>query len=237
MLRRFAVSTVRAVAEACRLSVRPSPAGELCGIDAWRDLSILVPDATMVFDIGANIGQTIESISSRWPAARIVAFEPSPKSIEVLRSRFARSPNVELQQLAMGDAPGQAQFHLALKHSVNDSLLPTAWDEGTTVVNVAVETVDRFCAQRQIGRIDVLKVDTQGYDLHVLRGAMQMLERRAIRAVLAEVAFIPMYVGQPGLRDLLAFGDEVGYEFMGLYEQTYWRNRPAYANICWRAPL
>jgi FkbM family methyltransferase len=228
MLRRFAVSTVRAVAEACRLSVRPSPAGEVCGIDVWRDLSILVPDATMVFDIGANIGQTIESISSRWPAARIVAFEPSPKSIEVLRRRFARSPHVELQQLAMGDAPGQAQFHLAQEHSVNDSLLPIAWDEGT---------IDRFCAQRQIGCIDVLKVDTQGYDLHVLRGARRMLERRAIRAVLAEVAFIPMYVGQPNLRDLLAFGDEVGYEFLGLYEQTYWRNRPAYANICWRAPL
>ena len=46
-----------------------------------------------------------------------------------------------------------------------------------------------------------------------------------------------MYVGQPGLRDLLAVGDEVGCEFMGLYEQTYWRNGPAYANICWRAPV
>jgi hypothetical protein len=46
----------------------------------------------------------------------IVAFEPSPKSIDVLRSRCARSPNVDLEQRAMGDAPGQAQVHLALKH-------------------------------------------------------------------------------------------------------------------------
>jgi len=191
----------------------------------------------MVFDIGANIGQTIESISSRWPAARIVAFEPSPKSIEVLRSRFARSPNVDLQQLAMGDAPGQAQFHLAPKHSVNDSLLPTAWDEGTTVVNVAVETVDHVCAQRQIGRIDVLKVDTQGYDLHVLRGAMQMLERRAIRAILAEVAFIPMYVGSAGSTRSARVWRRGRLRIHGPLRADLLAQSPAYANICWRAPL
>ena len=227
--------TVRRTAHRLGLSIHLAPVGQLAGLDLWRDIHVMQPQASMVFDIGANTGQTIDVVRKLWPHTRIVAFEPSPASLGHLRSRTP-DQRLTIEALAMSDAPGTLPFHVTADHSVNDSLRVPTWERNATTVTVAVETVDGYCAKNGIARIDVLKIDTQGHDLSVLQGARVMLQQRAIGVVCAEVMLKHMYDGQPGLTELLAFGQDAGYEFVGLYEQTYWDNRLAYANICWRAP-
>lgn len=164
-------------------------------------------------------------------APEFYAFEPSPSTVEWLRRAVGNRAGVTVEALAMGEAEGILPFHVTRDHSVNDSLLSPTWNAGGSVVEVRVDTVDNYCGRNGIESISLLKVDAQGYDLHVLRGARRMLDDRRIKLFSCEANFDSMYTGQTTLRGLLAFGDEVGYKLAGFYEQTYFRNTLAYLDI------
>jgi FkbM family methyltransferase len=237
-MRSLVVRSVRAVAALCGVSIHGAPRGVICGRDLWRDVAIWQPDARLIFDVGANVGQTVAESKRQWPSARIIAFEPSPGSFRTLSTRYVDDPCVRLEQLALSDRRGEAPFHLIddASYAVNDSLhRPLMWSS-TTTIQVPVDTVDRYCAEHGIEKIDILKIDTQGHDLQVLQGARDILRRHAVECVIAEICFVEQYKGQPAIEDFLAFGREVGYTFAGLFEQSYWQNRLAYGNICWRRP-
>jgi FkbM family methyltransferase len=237
-MRPLVVRSVRAIAARCGLSIHRAPRGVVCGRDLWRDIAIWQPDARLIFDVGANVGQTVDEAKRRWPSAQVIAFEPSPRSFRALQARYAADSDVRLEPVALSDHEGPAPFHVIddESYSVNDSLhRPLMWTS-TKTIQVQVNTVDRYCTERGIEQIDVLKIDTQGHDLLVLQGARDILRRHAVGCVVAEVCFAQKYQGQPGLEDFLSFGREMGYTFAGLYEQSYWHNRLAYANLCWRRP-
>lgn len=91
-------------------------------------------------------------------------------------------------------------------YSMNElnSLLPLAGGKAspfedvaaTGTVSVEVSTVDDFCAAHGISRIDLLKIDTQGFDLEVLKGAAGALSSGVVRHVLVELNFVDLYVSQ-----------------------------------------
>jgi histidyl-tRNA synthetase len=70
---------------------------------------------------------------------------------------------------------------------------------------VEVKTVDWFVQQHDMKRIDVLKIDTQGYDLEVLRGAEESFERGVIQNVFVELNFIKLYENQGDAFQITAF--------------------------------
>jgi FkbM family methyltransferase len=200
------------------------------GVDLLHDAGILLRDvpAPVLFDVGANIGQTTLSMLEAFTAPRIRAFEPSPATFDTLRRNVSQRPGVTVEHLAIGDTRGKAPFHVTSQHSVNDSLLAPVWQAGGSVVDVDVDTVDGYCARSGVERIDLLKIDTQGFDLRVLHGARDMLASRRIRLYSCEANMRPMYEGQATLRELLQFADEVGYSLVGFYEQSYIGNQLSY---------
>ncbi len=163
---------------------------------------------------------------------RIIAFEPSPRPFAGLKELYGGHANVRLENVALADREGTATFHVTRDYSVNDSLLDPVWNANAHDIEVLVQTVDGYCEREHIQSVDLLKIDTQGNDLNVLRGASRMLDARLISLYLVEVMFVPMYAGQPTLADFLAFAEEHNYRLMGLYEQTYVRNRLGYLNAC-----
>jgi hypothetical protein len=121
-------------------------------------------------------------------------------------------------------------FHVTHDHSVNDSLLEPAWDAQAKTVPVQVSTLDRYCERHGIDYIDYMKVDTQGYDLKVLRGGRGILKEKQIRTLSVELTFTPMYKDQPTYIEILSFPEEHGYQLLGIYELTYRYQRLNYAN-------
>ena len=209
----------------------------VAGVDLLHDARVLLNDAEnlVLFDIGANVGQTTLAMCEAFQSPRIHAFEPSPKTAATLRRAVGGRPGVVVEAIAFGDTVGTLPFHVTEVHSVNDSLLRPRWNAGGTVVDVPVTTVDAYCTSRGIERIDLLKIDTQGYDLRVLHGARQLLRDRRVRLFACEANFPDLYDDQAQLSDLLAFADAVGYRLVGFYELSYMNNELTYLDALFKA--
>jgi FkbM family methyltransferase len=146
----------------------------------------------IIFDIGANIGQTAQAFRNQFPEAAIYSFEPFRSSHTALL-RNSRALSVSCHRLALGAEVGQRRVRLLSRSAecMENSLLhePTEEtpDEMTELIEIA--TVDAFCAAHNILKIDILKADTEGYDLEVLKGSKTLLQTRRISNVLCEATF------------------------------------------------
>lgn len=199
-----------------------------------HDVRVVLQDkpSPTLFDVGANIGQTVDEFLATFRKPRIYSFEPSPGTFEALRLKYGSREGISLENIALDCHEGTRPFHVTRDHSVNDSLLRPVWNAGGEEVQVAVETLDGYAGRHGIQSIDLLKIDTQGNDLNVLRGAEQLLSKGRIRLFSIEVMFAAMYEGQPKLVDIMSFAERMRYELIGVYEQTYIGNRMNYFNAC-----
>jgi len=85
------------------------------------------------------------------------------------------------------------------------------------MIDVKATTLDRFCAEHSISRIDLLKTDTEGADLLVLQGAKGMLDRDSIDVIMAEVLFVQIYKAQATFDEIAGFLKTFGFAIFNLY--------------------
>jgi len=153
------------------------------------------------FDVGANVGKTTEEALKEFPKTRVFAFEPHPNIFKQLKAAVSND-RASLHQLAIGESSGEMKLyeysnslgegrHLPGGGSVIDSLIPNARfvvKYGLTASERIVEctTIDQFCESNSIERIDVLKIDTEGFDLFVIKGAARMLLEHRIGFIYVE---------------------------------------------------
>jgi len=157
------------------------------GANLLEDLGRLTDPSSLgvVFDIGANVGG-FARLFAPMTHSRVLAFEPSPRTYESLKTNVARMSNAECFNLALGSAPGEASLRVHTDGSVTDSLVDGDADDGAARVSVQVDTVDRVAERLGVERIDLLKSDTEGYDLEVLKGAEAMLRAGRVRFIFCE---------------------------------------------------
>lgn len=135
----------------------------------------------VALDVGANIGWysvLLDRLSD--PAARIFAFEPDPESFRLLQSNLAANGTTRVQALnmALGEAPGRAVLHRYRgTNNGRHTLLEGNASGGTVEVRVA--TLRHFWDSEQLGAspIRFLKIDVEGFECLVLRGAGDLLAR------------------------------------------------------------
>lgn len=193
------------------------------GVDWLHDIrrSGLVDAAPLCFDVGANVGQTVQELKRAWPAARVHAFEPFSQPRAELAVVAGRWPDVTIAAVALGAEPGSVVVRPRAM-SVLNSLLPTsAPSSSAPAESLCIDTVDRYCEAHGIEAIDVLKTDTEGYDLEVLRGADDMLARQRVTFVQVEVSCCPGNTRNTAFQPVF---DQLTrrhrYRFLGLYD-TY----------------
>lgn len=181
----------------------------------------LIGDELIFFDIGANWGQTTNTMRHHYPDAKIYGFEPSKNCFESLQSNF-ESDTVRFYNFAVGSSCGQLEFN-EYSWSALNSLLKRAYGSATIVATYLVEvvTVDDFCKNNAVSHIHLLKTDTEGYELNVLKGASDMMKRNAIQFVYVEVFFNENYVGQSSFGDIYNFLLENGFELVRFYDVLY----------------
>ncbi len=196
--------------------------GTPLGLSLKNDLRRLAPRFVphIIFDIGANVGQTSLYFKSLWPDATIYAFEPVSATYEILtRAVESHASKVKCVKIALGDEIGQAQIYISndsVQSSFDKNLIsPNALSgEMETVLRT---TVHDWCNTEAIARIDLLKVDAEGHDLRVLKGAASLFEARQIGAVLIEV-----HMGtndSPSLQEIRDWLDQYEYVMCAMYNQ------------------
>lgn len=129
-----------------------------------------LPGRTFV-DVGAHIGSVFSEVMHRDPTAHIVAFEATPEKATWLAKRF---PRVEVHSCALSDAAGSVTFFVSLDASGYNSLLKPSVSDRFVEVEVEAKRLDDVAIR---GDIDVMKVDVEGHELQVLKGARETLTR------------------------------------------------------------
>lgn len=162
---------------------------ENLSVDATYWLDVVEPLLTkddIVFDVGTNIGTIANWFANR--TRHVHGFEPHPANLEMTEDQIAlrKTKNITLSQLALGSEPGTLQLHVKSFHG-HHSLGDTSSSTTVEKINVEVDTVDRYCAANGIERIDFLKIDVEGFEEDVLKGATTMLKNQNIGLVLFEL--------------------------------------------------
>ncbi len=190
------------------------------GIDWLWDIHRIVRGrpVRMVFDVGANVGQTTRLIKERFTNADVRAFEPVQSTYQSLERGVQALSGVTCHRLALSDRTGQATVT-----SVGDSqfnrIVPETEAPGLlSVETVDVDCIDHFCAAREIPSIDILKVDAEGADLRVLLGAQAMLRQGKIAFVYVEVGFEANDPGHVYFREVYEFLEDAGLKPYGFYD-------------------
>jgi FkbM family methyltransferase len=171
-----------------------------------------------VLDVGAFTGTYGRMLRDLGYRGRIVSFEPASENFELLEREARGDAAWETRRVALGSEAGALQLHLTGSSGSNSVLVPNAYALGEMprtfaqrgAEEVRATTVDDVFEEVARGAsASFLKVDTQGFDLEVIRGAAATLERLA--AVQVELALQRTYEGQPGHLELLAVLEERGF--------------------------
>ncbi len=170
----------------------------------------------IIFDVGANIGQSVVGFQRWFPQATVYAFEPVAASFEVLCRRFGRYPNMHFSNVAVGDQVGEGVIYTHA-YSQLDTMVSDSRSGASGEQTISVTTIDTFCEGHGVEHIDLLKIDVQGWELNVLRGAKRMLSERRVRFAKIEAGFHRRKDTQDfgRLNDFMVAG---GYVFCGLYD-------------------
>jgi FkbM family methyltransferase len=172
---------------------------------------------TTVLDVGANIGQFATALRASGYRGAIVSCEPLSEAFGHLQRRAAHDATWAVRRTAVGSEVGTAQINISA-NSFSSSLLEMT-DAHTTAApgseTVAAESVPLTTVAELADELDVdpgrtlLKIDTQGYEAHVLDGAGPLVGKLA--AIALELSFVGLYAGQPLFDDLLARLRGAGY--------------------------
>jgi FkbM family methyltransferase len=142
-----------------------------------------------VVDVGANEGDYSSAVLRANKNTRVFAFEPHPETFARLSSRLSSARNVVATNLACGSSPsrlilydhadGAGTAHASLHRGVIERI-----HQDKSVQHVVnVTTLDQFAADHGIDVIHLLKIDTEGFELEVLKGASRLLREVRIRAI------------------------------------------------------
>ena len=194
-------------------------------------LGLVKPAVSTVIDIGANVGQFARIATEHFPQATLFCFEPLPSAFAELRNWAARrkAGKTHLFNVALGDADERGLMYVHTDHEVSSSLLETTevvealypLTKAQTPIQVSVTTLDEAMSPylNDINGNMLVKLDVQGFEDRVLRGATMTLART--QAVILEVGLDLLYRNQADFLGLMSILDRNGFRYAGNLSQTY----------------
>ena len=197
-------------------------------------LAALLDEPLVVMDVGCRWGfaDSWEQLGDRCIA---VGFEPDAEEVERLCDHYGDRPTVRIEAQALGASAGPATLHVT-REPGSSSLYPPLDDvidrhprlemqRGVQVEQIELVTLDGWCDEHDFDRVDLVKLDTQGSELDILRGAQRILD--TVDIVQTEVEFNPMYEGQPLFGDVDRFLRDRGFVLWHLENLAHHRQHGA----------
>jgi FkbM family methyltransferase len=185
----------------------------------------LVKAGDIVFDVGSHIGVVACYLRTRaTESGKIYAFEPFSKSYQRLCENIALNSykNVYTNNVAISDEIGVAKFYYEPRDNQLNSLgkVSNGTNQLSESVDVNTETIDSYCEQNKINLINFLKIDTEGYEINVLKGAANMLTNKKIEIVQFEISNQPLESLGKTPDEIITYLNSKGYEVFEYIENT-----------------
>lgn len=172
-------------------------------LQKYQDGDVLVEDNDIVVEVGTNVGEFACAVSAR--ASRVLGFEPDPSAVASLLRNAAIFPNVEVLPFAAAAEDGEMEFYIQTSTSDSSFVEPQEWSSKIIVPTRSLTSVMR---QHGLDRIDFLKVEAEGYEPEVLRGAGPALE--SVRKIAVDCS--PERNGEPTFDECEEIIGRVGFK-------------------------
>jgi FkbM family methyltransferase len=167
----------------------------------------------VVFDVGANIGY-YSLIVARCvgTTGQVHAFEPTPALAERIRlnAYLNNLTQVIVNEVAVSEGAGTASLHISREDPEANSLFNM--ESGTDVVSVSTTGLDAYSANAGISHVDLIKIDCEGSELSVLRGARELLSRQDAPVLLLECNSASLSASGGNVSDLCQYLQDASYE-------------------------
>ncbi len=203
------------------------------GGDPYRDIrQLTTTNRPVIFDVGANVGQSVRRFQRHFTRPIIHCFEPGTESFEKLYARTAKMPDIVLNNIALGPMSCSANFMENTSSNMSSLLKvgPDGWGNVKRTYRVKVDTLDNYCIANLVDKIDVLKVDTQGFELQVLKGGEQLMRQHRIKLILMELIFCNMYESIPEPDDIYRYLIDRGFSLVTFYQFYYQKGRAGWTD-------
>ncbi|RWF52876.1 MAG: FkbM family methyltransferase [Mesorhizobium sp.] len=196
--------------------------------DSFEEQLRLAGDVATIFEVGSADGRDTLTYADRCTKAIVHAFEPLPENFAKLRNIAEQEPRIVPVNMAVSSKGGTASFHVAALPDA--SSLFSARSTGSTfdkytsekeVIEVNVTTIDEYCAKERVENIDILKMDAQGAELGILKGAENLIRKKSVKLIYSEVNFMRIYDGSCQFHEVTAYLEQFNYRLHAIYNQHH----------------
>ena len=185
-----------------------------------------------IFDIGANIGQSIDRFTRLFKDSEIVSFEPTPDIFEKLKEKYQKKKNVKLFNLAIDNSASKKDFYSYRYHKINSLVssdinskfyksreMISKQDSNKVfqnIIKVETKTIDGIIDELKIDKIDIMKIDTQGNEDRVLEGCINTLKTKKIKIIELELILGFAYTRQLSFLSIEKILEPCGYRLISI---------------------
>lgn len=182
-----------------------------------RVLKKNIPELATIIDAGANQGQFALMALQFFPKANIYSFEPVPETFDILKRNLSDKAQVTAYNIALGSSEGHIKFykhnysHISSALTIDKTNNNPKYDGSVyKEISVPVTTLDNISQEIAIKGPVLLKLDVQGFEKEVIKGAAASLA--VIDYILIEMPFFSLYDSQPLFGELNQMLNDLGYE-------------------------
>ena len=205
---------------------------DFTNIDLEDLLITKINENPIIFDVGGNKGQSVTKYKKIFKNPIIHTFEPIKSQFNIIYEKFKNDKNVKLNNYALGEIVGEKDFNISAqtgassfnKINQNSKWIEVRSKEYKTTINkfvsttkVKIFTLDDYFLNNNIDKIDLLKIDTQGYEDKVLQGSINTLKKNKIKAVVTELMFDNVYDKYLTFSDIEKFLLPNNFRMVGIY--------------------
>ena len=134
-------------------------------------------EGDVVLDVGANVGIfSIKAAKAVGDVGRVIAIEPEPKNINILKENLKKFKNVAIIPKALGSSSGKIDFSIGIHSGSHKVYTNSKKNSSEKIITVPIEKIDNLVRELNLEVIDFLKMDVEGWELEVLKGAENSLD-------------------------------------------------------------